>query len=355
MKTLIVATSSKPPNWEEELRQNQRYRIEYLYLAEQLPAPYMDYDPPWMHGNRTARRWEEKLHIDLYWAREIARKAAREGFELVISMSERIAAPLALFLDRKIKHAAILLNPLSPRWLFFIKTLRIHHKWHKIITYSHAEAGALQRELHVRPEKFYIIGNYIDVDFFDPLEVPPSGDQPKFIMSQGLANRDYPTLIRALRQLPHVECHISAVSAWDKHNANFGGEAIPDNILLKSYNHPFVIREALANCYFSVIPIRPEVGMWCSGSTSVLQAQAMGKPIVVTNLLGIAEYVRDGQTGYLVDGGDPRALASVIDELWHAPNKVKAMGEKGQAWVRENFSLEYWTQNMMRLVSLLAE
>jgi len=157
-------------------------------------------------------------------------------------------------------------------------------------------------------------------------------------------------LIRAMGQLRHIECQISAVSAWDRYGINFGGITIPSNVVLKPYDHPFIIREALAKSRFSVIPIYPDAGDWCTGATSVLQAQAMGKPIVVTKLSGIAEYLRDGETGYLVEGRDHVALARIIDYLWQNPDQVKKMGEKGRVWVRDNFSLDQWTHQMTQLI-----
>lgn len=354
MKTLIVATSAKPPNWEKELRAGKRYRLEYLDLSQHLFASYVDYDPPWMHEHQFIRRIEEKLHLDFFWAREIAKMVEERGYEMVISMSERAAVPLGHTLNGRVKHVAILINALSRKWLLTIKTLKTHKKWHKIVTYSHAEAEALRDELHLRPGKIRAILNYVDTDFFKPPEELPSRQNGAFIMSQGLAKRDYPTLIRAMRQLPHVECHISAVSAWDKFEAGYEGLEIPDNVLLKSYDHPSVIRDIFAKCRFVVIPLRPDVGMWCSGSTSVLQAQAMGKPVIATYLPGISEYIKDKETGFLVEGNNPEALAKAIDYLWQNPEEAEAMGQRGQAWVHENFSLEKWVSNVSNLVENLA-
>ncbi len=350
MKTLIIATSKKPKNWNEEIRQHQRYRIDYLNLAERLPASYMDYDAPWMHHHDSIRKLEEKLHVDFYWAREIANLVKKEGYERVVSMSERISVPLALFLPHAVKHITIFLNPFSPRWLFVIKLLKIHQRWDKIITLSQAEAVALQRKLNISPKKFNVIHYYVDTDFFREAEERYPEINGQYIFSQGLADRDYPTLIRAMQELPHIECHISAVSAWDKHGPNFGSVTIPQNVQIKPYNHPFIIREALAKSRFSVIPLDPKTGDWCAGATSVLQAQALGKPIVVTKLSGIAEYIRDGETGFLVEGGDHRELAKIIDFLWQNPDQAEKMGQTGKTWVYENFSLEAWTDKIIRLL-----
>lgn len=352
MKVLIVATSYKPPHFADELRLGKRYRLEYLELSERLPASYMDYEPPWMHNNKLARKLEERFHLDFLWARQIAKKVKQENFDVVISMSERIAVPLGMMLNHNVKHIPILINAMARQWLFMIQALNLHRRWTHIVTYSQAESDALQRELSISPEKISKIPTYVDIDFFKPTGIATDGGTPPFIMSQGLAKRDYPTLIRAMQKLPHIACHISAVSAWDSFEAGYEGMEIPSNVFLNSYNHPSVIKNVFEQCRFVVIPLQANTGMWSAGSTSVLQAQAMGKPVVVTHLPGVAEYVREGETGYVVKGNDPDAMADAIDRLWRDPERTARMGKIAQQWVHEEFSLKNLVN---RFESLLME
>lgn len=355
MKLLIVATSKKPASFEEEIKKGLRYRIDYLELCDYFSASYVDYDTPWMHKNQTLRHIEEKIHLDFYWARHIVKLVNEQRYDMVISMSERIAVPLGLILPPKVKHIAILLNALSRKWLSLIRFSKVYQRWDKIITNSYAEAEVLRYSLKIDPDQITTIHNCIDLEFYNPSIVKSSEQSNElFMMSQGLSKRDYPTLIRALWQLPHVKCHISAVSAWDKHKSGYEGLEIPDNVSMKSYDHPYQIRNALADCQFLVIPLKNEVGMWCAGSTSVLEAQAMGKPIIVTNLPGISEYVKDKETGFLVDGNDASMLAEKIDFLWQNSNKAKIMGKNGQAWIRENFSRKNWTNKMAEVIGELS-
>ena len=354
MKVLIVATSYKPPHFEEELRLGKRYRLEYLELSEKLSAPYMDYESPWMHKNKLARRLEEKIHIDFFWAYQIARKVKRENFDMVISMSERIAVPLAMMLNRKVKHIAYLINIGAPRWMSLIKLISLRKPWAHIVTYSQAEADELQRELSMGPDKVSKIWTYADTEFFKPSGDVKVDTTAPFIMSQGLAKRDYPTLIRAMQKLPHVTCHISAVSAWDDFAAGYEGMEIPSNVVLRSYDHPSQIKEAFQRCRFVVIPLRADSGMWSAGSTSVVQAEAMGAPVVVTHLPGVAEYIKEGETGALVKPNDPDAMAAAIDRLWQDPERTAEMGRSARQWVQENFTLQQWVDRFSSVIEKVA-
>lgn len=73
---------------------------------------------------------------------------------------------------------------------------------------------------------------------------------------------------------------------------------------------------------------------------ALLEAQLMGLPVVATAADGIAENVKDGETGWVVPLGDIDALAERIFWLYHHPQQAMAMGRKGQQRVREAFSLE---------------
>lgn len=143
MKALIVATSYKSANFTEELRAGKRYRLEYLDLSERLVGDAIDYDLPAMQPGNFVRKVEEMFHMDFWWARQLAAKVDKEGYDLVISMSERIAVPLGYFLNKRVKHIAIIINTKSSRWLFAMKALRNHHVWDAIVTYSCAEAEDL--------------------------------------------------------------------------------------------------------------------------------------------------------------------------------------------------------------------
>lgn len=75
-----------------------------------------------------------------------------------------------------------------------------------------------------------------------------------------------------------------------------------------------------------------------------LEAMAVGKPIIATNVGGTPEVVLDGQTGILVPPGNPTALADAIDRLIENRNLTKKLGENGSSRVKELFSVEKMTR-----------
>jgi glycosyltransferase involved in cell wall biosynthesis len=69
----------------------------------------------------------------------------------------------------------------------------------------------------------------------------------------------------------------------------------------------------------------------------IMEAMALGRPVVSTYIAGIPELVMPGKTGWLVPSSDDIALAEALREVLLAPvEKLAAMGAAGRAHVAEH-------------------
>ena len=75
-------------------------------------------------------------------------------------------------------------------------------------------------------------------------------------------------------------------------------------------------------------------------SNSILEAMALVKPVVATNVGGNVELVEDGKTGLLVPVQNPEVLANAILSLLDNPEQAEEMGRRGKVKVMREFSLE---------------
>jgi glycosyltransferase involved in cell wall biosynthesis len=73
---------------------------------------------------------------------------------------------------------------------------------------------------------------------------------------------------------------------------------------------------------------------------SVLEAMALERPVVATDVGGTGEAVVDGETGFLVAPGDGAAVARALVELAGDPGRARAMGAAGRRRQDECFSGE---------------
>ncbi len=82
---------------------------------------------------------------------------------------------------------------------------------------------------------------------------------------------------------------------------------------------------------------------------ALLEAQALGVPVVAASVGGVPYAVRDGETGILVPPRDPGATADAVCSLLGNDAKRKAFGEAGRKWVREAFSPEAMVKETQRI------
>jgi glycosyltransferase involved in cell wall biosynthesis len=86
---------------------------------------------------------------------------------------------------------------------------------------------------------------------------------------------------------------------------------------------------------------------------AVLEYMAAGLPVVATDVGGLPEIVRDGETGFLVAPRDPAALAERIGHLLADPALAREMGERGRRRQKEQFSSEAMVAAVTRLYARL--
>ncbi len=100
-----------------------------------------------------------------------------------------------------------------------------------------------------------------------------------------------------------------------------------------------------------------DVFVLCSYTESfpnaILEAMAMGRPVVATNVGGTPELVEEGKTGYLVPVGDAEAMADRIFELLRDPSLRRGMGQAGSDRVKREFTAERVKQKLEDLYDRL--
>jgi glycosyltransferase involved in cell wall biosynthesis len=87
--------------------------------------------------------------------------------------------------------------------------------------------------------------------------------------------------------------------------------------------------------------------------TSLIDAMAASKPAVATAVGGVPEVLVDGETGFLVEPHDARAIAEKIVRLLRDPALRARMGAAALARARERFTVERMVEETLVVYALL--
>jgi glycosyltransferase involved in cell wall biosynthesis len=83
-----------------------------------------------------------------------------------------------------------------------------------------------------------------------------------------------------------------------------------------------------------------------------LEAMANGKPVIGCKGEGIEDFVEHGKTGLLVKPRDVDSLVEALDFLLSHPDEAKAMGERAQRLVVEDYT---WEKNAEKTIEVYKE
>ena len=87
----------------------------------------------------------------------------------------------------------------------------------------------------------------------------------------------------------------------------------------------------------------------------VYEAMACGRPVIASRIGGIPEIVSHGETGVLVEPGNPTALAAAIISLLEGEGKRTQLGQKAREAAKVRFSMERYVGEIEGLYRELLE
>ena len=178
---------------------------------------------------------------------------------------------------------------------------------------------------------------------------PPEGgtDGPRLLFVGRLAAiKGVYVLLEALAQADLPRAQLTLVGdgperpALEREAARLGLDA-----RFKGFRGQAEVAAALAGADALVLP------SFAEGVPVVLmEAMASARPVIATRVGGVAELVREGESGWLVAPGDPSALAGALRHLAATPTAARAeMGARGRARVMAEFDVDREAQRLAAL------
>lgn len=269
-------------------------------------------------------------------------------YDLVLSWQEKIAFPFALLCkltgSTSVPHVALCSWPGKGFKGLLLRL--VHSHIDRLILWSTVQRELLIHKYKIPPAKISLIHYFVDQKFFRPQR-----RETDMILSVGSEMRDFPTLLKALDGL-EIKCHIAAgelkgvKTEWVKKVET--ATCIPPNITV-GRKTARELRELYARSRFVVLPLLPS--QTDNGITCMLEAMAMGRPVICSRTEGQVDVLKDGETGVYVPVGDPQALRAAIEHLWNNPDLADRLGRAARRYVEEVQTLDKFVQDVKQIVN----
>jgi len=310
--------------------------------------------PQWARLAGAALKWglERAGGYGGDFATVLASLARANRADVVFSTVDTVGIPLMLLaragrLDAPLVYVAIGL----PERLAQLRSERMRRLYASalgscasVIAYSEHEADELRRWLErygvVSRVEFVAFG--VDAEAFRPTREPALTD----VVSVGAdPHRDFAVLLRVARTMPAVSFRITTSA---DHARQLSGAS--ENVVIEK-DIPFeAMRRTLAEARVVALPVREN--SYSGATTVLLQAMALGKPVVVTRTQAISSGygLVDGENCRLVEPGDEagfeRALGGVLRDEFHA----RALGSSARTTVERGLTWERYVDRIEELL-----
>ncbi len=267
-----------------------------------------------------------------------------KGVDAVFTNSESVGIPLAFLtalLVRRPRHVTIAHRLSTGKKRLFFQLLKVHRWIDCFLVYADLQRRFAVEQLRVPSERVSHIDFHADTRFFKPMgDGIESGTH---VSAAGLEWRDYPTLLGAAEKMPDIEFRLAAASPWSKHVDETQKKPLPGNVDTRRYGYE-ALRTLYAGSFAVAVPLYDND--FQAGITSLLEAMAMGKAVVVTRTEGQTDVVVDGRTGLYVAPGDAEGWRSALERLRDDPALRERLGSNARRWVEANASLSLWSDRV---------
>lgn len=228
----------------------------------------------------------------------------------------------------------------------------------KIIAVSYAVKDYLIKDKKLPKEKIEVIHNGIDLNKFSP-EIPNTQyPVPNTSFRIGVIGRLEPQkghiyLLKAISLLDGKFNNVKLIIAGDgslreKLADSVERLAIRDKVEFLGFRKD--IKEIINSLDLVVLP-----SLYEGLPLIALEAGAMEKPIIVTNVDGSPEAVINNKTGLVVEPKNSNALKEAIQQLLNDRNLIAELGKNARQFIREEFDIKKQLSRTEKLYSSFAK
>jgi glycosyltransferase involved in cell wall biosynthesis len=211
---------------------------------------------------------------------------------------------------------------------------------HRYIVYTAADRSIFSKMWGIDAKKVRECPVFAHYSFFGSALEPVAVDN--YVFAGGESFRNFEPLIVAAARLPQYR-FVFATSLLK------GRTDLPDNVTLISPRFDEFM-QVLRSARVVVIPLLQNMHR-SAGAATYMNAMWLKKPVIVTEAVGVREYVEDKKTGLVVDGtpeGYIEALRWMLDPKNAAA--VEHLCEEAHRVVASQFTVEHHVTRLLALI-----
>lgn len=194
----------------------------------------------------------------------------------------------------------------------------------------------------VEPARIALVEPGLDLE---PFAADPVGGGGFLYAGRLSPEKGTDVLLRALALLPGARLSIAGEGPARAALEALAGEIAPGRVrFLGRLGRPEVAR-ALARSDALVLPsVCLEVAPFV-----LLEAAAAARPAVASRVGGVPEWIEEGETGLLVQAGEPEPLAEALASIVERPERAREMGRRAREAARRRFDPERHCDSLERV------
>jgi glycosyltransferase involved in cell wall biosynthesis len=209
-----------------------------------------------------------------------------------------------------------------PRAALAFKLFGIADRVDLFIAVTQAQLDFLQTRCGIPSSKILFTYEQTDNQFFTP---GPAQPKPRpIIASVGLEQRDYRTLAAATADLD-LDVRISGFSHDTRDLKKYFPDPMPTNMSRRFYEWPDLV-QLYRDADIIVLSLLPN--HFAAGVSCLLEAMACGRPVIVSQTVGLIDYWSIPGGVIPVETGNIPALRSQIQALLNNPTEANRLGDR---------------------------
>ncbi|MCD6458500.1 MAG: glycosyltransferase family 4 protein [Thermoproteales archaeon] len=203
-----------------------------------------------------------------------------------------------------------------------------------VIVTTKRDRDYIIKKYGIKPDKVIVIPNWVDTELFKPIKNVKKERGKVIFVGRLEKQKNVLSLIEAVKNLDDVKLYIYGKGSLEKQIKEKIWKEKITNVYLRGIIKNELLPYELNTAEIFILP-----SLYEGHPKALLEAMACGLPVIGSNVEGIRDLIKEGETGLLCST-TPESIREKIIYLLNNPEIRKKLGENARKYVVEHFSFK---------------